>query len=145
MAYIIPNEKAYEHTKMTVQSMRRAIEDYKVRPQDSQLDPIGRQMVIDSQESFIEEWSEQLREYERLKAGKATLSLGSLADLPALLVKARIAAGLSQKQLAEKIGLKPQQVSRYEKSHYRGVSWERVEEIANALGVRWEMTAHVGR
>ena len=143
--YVIPHEKAYQHTKSTVEGFKTFVADYRAHPERSKLSSQKRQMVIEAHESLIEEWSEQMREYEQLKAGAATLSLRSLADLPTLLVKARLAAGLSQKQLAEKLGLKPQQVSRYEKTGYRGVSLARAEEIADALGVRWEGVAHVGR
>ena len=142
---VIPHEKAYRHTKSTVEGFETFVADYRAHPERSKLSPRMSRAVIEAHESLIEEWSEQLREYEQLKAGQATLSLRSLADLPALLVKARLAAGLTQKQLAEKLGLKPQQVSRYEKTGYRGVSIERAEEVANALGVRWEGVVHVGR
>ena len=143
--YVIPHEKAYQHTKATVKGFKTFVDDYRAHPERSKLSPLKRQMVIEAHESLIEEWGEQMREYEQLKAGQATLSLRSLADLPALLIKARLAAGLTQKQLAEKLGLKPQQVSRYEKTGYLGVSIERAEAIADALGVRWEGVVHVGR
>jgi len=52
------------------------------------------------------------------------------------LLRARIAKGLAQKQLAERIGLKEQQVQRYEASEYTTASWDRIKRIIRALGVR---------
>ena len=48
----------------------------------------------------------------------------------------RIAAGLSQKELAAKLGLKPQQIQRYEADNYQGASLGRVNAILRALGVK---------
>ena len=48
----------------------------------------------------------------------------------------RIAAGLSQEELAVKLGLKPQQIQRYEATEYQAASFERVQEIMRVLGVR---------
>ena len=53
----------------------------------------------------------ELREYESPKAGQFRFdSLKIVAELPHVLIKARIARGLSQKDLAELIGLKEQQI-----------------------------------
>jgi Helix-turn-helix len=49
--------------------------------------------------------------------------LGSLNDLPTTLIKARISAGMTQKELAEKIGIREQQIQRYEANHYNSASF----------------------
>jgi len=59
-----------------------------------------------------------------------------LADLPEALIRARIAAGLTQKELAARLGLKEQQIQRYEATRYAGVSLDRVQAVAEALGVK---------
>ncbi len=75
-----------------------------------------------------------LAEYEALRAGQVSvLELDSLADLPEALIRARIAAGLTQKNLAARLGLKEQQVQRYEATRYDGVSLGRVQAVADAL------------
>ena len=48
---------------------------------------------------------------------------------------ARIAARLTQKALAERLGLQEQQVQRWEASLYSGVGVERLQEIIDALGM----------
>jgi len=65
-----------------------------------------------------------------------TLDVESLTALPEALIRARIAAGLTQKELAVRLGLKEQQVQRYESTRYHGVSLERTQAVVDALGVR---------
>jgi transcriptional regulator with XRE-family HTH domain len=64
------------------------------------------------------------------------MELTSLEELPNALIKARIAAGLTQRQLAEKLGMKEQQLQRYEANGYAGASLSRLQEILDALGVK---------
>ena len=66
------------------------------------------------------------------------LGLDSLAALPEALIRARIAAGLTQKELATRLGLKEQQVQRYEATRYAAASLTRIQAVAEALGVRIE-------
>jgi HTH-type transcriptional regulator / antitoxin HipB len=61
--------------------------------------------------------------------------LGSLNDLPTTLIKARIAAGMTQKDLANKIGVQEQQIQRYEASLYSSASFDRLRSIASALNI----------
>ena len=143
-SYVIPHEKAYRHTKNTIPGLTQAMEDYKGRGGQN-LPPAMRQAVLEGMQSLIDEWSAQMREYEALKSGRATLALHSLRELPATLVKARIAAGLTQKQLAERLGLKPQQIQRYEATRYRTITLSRMLEIAETLGVQFEAQVQVGR
>jgi ribosome-binding protein aMBF1 (putative translation factor) len=56
----------------------------------------------------LEDLQRELKEYETLRSGKRkVVTLGSLEELPKTLIQARIAAGLSQEDLAAKLGLKP--------------------------------------
>jgi transcriptional regulator with XRE-family HTH domain len=65
-----------------------------------------------------------------------TLAIGSLDELPKTLIQARIAAGLTQEELAAKLGLRPQQIQRYEATDYRSAIMHRMNEVLRALGVR---------
>jgi transcriptional regulator with XRE-family HTH domain/Zn-dependent peptidase ImmA (M78 family) len=81
----------------------------------------------------------QIREYELLRAGTiATVRVSSFADLPDALVRARIASGLTQRELAERLQLKEQQIQRYESERYAGASLSRLQEVMSALGVELE-------
>ncbi len=60
--------------------------------------------------------------------------MNTLADIGTALVEARRAGGLTQAGLAERIGVKRQQVQRWESQAYRSASLERVSQVAAALG-----------
>lgn len=92
---------------------------------------------IDALKSQIIDIDAELSEYDLLKSGQVSFSKSyALEELPRVLVQARIAAGLSQTDLANKLSMKPQQVQRYEASDYMGASLARLIEISRALGVK---------
>jgi HTH-type transcriptional regulator / antitoxin HigA len=55
------------------------------------------------------------------------------------LIVARIARSLTQKELARKLGLKEQQIQRYEADRYNSISLANFKRIAGLLGVEWEI------
>ena len=81
----------------------------------------------------------EIREYESLMAGGFHVDdLQAIVNLPAVLIKARIAQGLSQKDLARRLGLKEQQIQRYEATDYASASFKRIREVVGALGIEAE-------
>jgi transcriptional regulator with XRE-family HTH domain len=51
------------------------------------------------------------------------------------LIRARIARGLTQRDLAIKLGLKEQQIQRYEETDYASASLARINEVIRALDI----------
>ena len=64
------------------------------------------------------------------------LELDSPDQLAEALIRARIAAGLSPKEMAGRLGLKEQQIQRNEAPRYAGASLDRVQAVAGALGMQ---------
>lgn len=96
-----------------------------------------REAQVDAIKSQIATLAAEIAHYDRLKAGEVRFAkTHSLEDLPSVLVYARIAAGLSQADLGEKLGMKAQQVQRYEAAGYATASLQRLVEIAEILNVR---------
>jgi len=56
-------------------------------------------------------------------------------DIGVLLVAARIAQGVTQRELAQRLGIKQPQIARWEAIEYRSASLARVNTVARALGV----------
>ena len=105
-------------------------------------EPWVAQLNEDALRSQLESLQSELAEYDALRSGRRkVLSAESFGDLPAILIQARIAKGLTQEELASRVGLKKQQIQKYEASDYAMVSMERVQAIVNALeiGVREEI------
>lgn len=59
--------------------------------------------------------------------------MGALEDLPKVLIQKRIGLGMTQKELAIKLGIKEQMVQRYEASSYESIDFQRLTEVWNAL------------
>lgn len=99
---------------------------------------------LDALMSEIDHLEAQIKEYEKLKSGSVKrLKAPSLEKLPTFLIKARIAKGWSQRQLANALGVKEQQIQRYESSNYASVSLRRLVQVANALGFKTSELAEV--
>ena len=62
--------------------------------------------------------------------------LNSIESLPLLLIKARIAANLTQKDLAKQLGLKEQQIQRYEATDYASASLSRIIQVSQKLNIK---------
>jgi ribosome-binding protein aMBF1 (putative translation factor) len=103
----------------------------------SALPPAIRQAQQEAIQSQLSELRADLRAYEALRRGRKTsMRVHSLDDLPRIFVQARIAGGLTQKDLATRLGLRQQQIQRYESTAYATASLSRVEEVAKVLGIR---------
>lgn len=98
---------------------------------DSALEPVT---------SFHLQLQEDVAEYERLKRGEISPFTG-FGQIGRMLVALRIARGMTQRQLAERLGVHESQVSRDERNEYHGITVERVNRILLAIGA--EVTGRV--
>src|SRR5262245_54279165 len=107
---MIKNEREYRITKAHAESFKKVLAQLSETSRgQSEADQILYQLQEDTLRGQIEELSLQLEEYDALRTGEIkVLELDSFADLPIALIKARIAAGLSQDDLADRLGLKKQ-------------------------------------
>ena len=71
-------------------------------------------------------------EYETA-TGREEFDIGSFADLRWRLAQLRIAAGVTQRELAKRLGIDESGISHAERHEYRGVSLDRVDRILRAL------------
>lgn len=132
---MIANERQYRITKSWLERFEQSRTD--ADEQGASLHPRARQALRDQYDSQIEELRSELADYEALRQGQiAVLELDSLSELPEALIRARTASGLSQAALAERLGLKKQQIQRYEATRYARVGIERLQAVAEALGVK---------
>ena len=131
---MIANERQYRISSTAVREFEEALAN--LDAVEAHRPPEMRQLMREAIESQIEELRDDLAAYEALRDGSVTvMELASLVELPEALIRARIAVGLTQKGLAERLGLKEQQIQRYESTQYAGVSLQRVQEVADALGL----------
>jgi len=131
---MITNDVQYRTAKAQVDRLQRLRAELDERPLDTNDGDLRRKLETHAVESQISELRAQLDEYDAVRSGHSPVGqLSTLDDLPRLLVRARIAAGMSQKALAGQMGLKEQQIQRYESSDYSSASLSRLREVAKAL------------
>jgi ribosome-binding protein aMBF1 (putative translation factor) len=132
---MIRNEKEYQEAsdRLTDESTRLA--EHRVRLRQAGLSDIEIKRVIDPMESFHLQLQEEVEGYERLKRGEFD-ELDNLRGLGHLLISTRIAQGISQRELAGRLGVHESQVSRDERNEYFGITLERAIKILDALNVR---------
>jgi ribosome-binding protein aMBF1 (putative translation factor) len=98
--------------------------------------------VMDPMESFHLHLAEEVESYERLKRGEFG-EIDNLHGLGQLLIAARIVQGLSQRELARRLGVHETQVSRDERNDYFGITLERATRVLDSLEVRLRSTVEV--
>ncbi len=132
---MISNERQYRITRAQAAKFSQAVRAIRENGGGSKgTHPLIAKAQEDALSSQLADLQEELREYEALKAGEFRLeSLAAVDELPTVLIKARISQGLSQKDLAERVGVKEQQIQRYEATEYASASLSRIREVAGAL------------
>lgn len=131
---MITNERQYEQTRKQLDRLASLL----ASTEAGQAGDDGfRDVQAAGLASQIQDLREELVEYERLRDGATTVfEADSLAGLADTLVKARIARGWTQRNLAQALGVAEQQIQRYESTSYRSASLARLCDVAEALGVR---------
>lgn len=135
MGIILQNERQYEFTKTQLAGLESALKSAQESPSDSP--EIARRANESGIKILMGDLREQLAEYEKLRGGQVkSLALDEvLVQLPATLVRARIARGWTQRELAKQLGTSEQQVQKDEAGAYARANLEKLSRIAGVLGV----------
>ena len=142
---MITNERQYKITRSKAKRFADAIKELDVTASErGKVHPRLVQAEREGMESVLEELQKELAEYEELQNSEVSVISGvSIDELAIGLIKARIARGLTQRQLAERLGMKEQQVQRYEAELYASTSYSRLCKVAHALGVQIKNEIHL--
>jgi transcriptional regulator with XRE-family HTH domain len=157
---MIKNERQYQLTKARAKEFAGALAQL---PRDQAgVHPRLVQAERDGLQSQLEDLQQDIEVYEALRDGRTRIiEVTSFSELPRTIIQARIAQGLTQRDLADRLGLKEQQVQRWEATDYATASLENIFAVVNALGVQcrndvfihgedvapgklWKRLSHVG-
>jgi len=131
---MIRNESEYQEASSRLAEERARFAEHRERLKTAGLNDDEIKRVIDPMESFHLQLQEEVESYERLKRGEFE-ELKNLRGLGHLLISLRIAKGISQRELASRLGVHESQVSRDERNEYHGITLERAGRILDALKV----------
>ena len=133
---MIKSDAQRERTVAQIQGFRQALAkvDQETRGKRSAA-------VRGSYESMIRQLEDELREYDQLKSGELALPhIERLDQISPFIAKIRIAKGVSQTELARRLGVSKQVISRYEEDDYQTVAIAKLQEILDAIGIKTLVT-----
>lgn len=133
---MIKSARQRQTTQSLLADFEQVLSELEVKGDDG-VPAVARKAQMDALRYQIRGFRRELAEYDALRAGTLqVLALESFGDLPRGLIQARIAAGLTQRELAARLGLKEQQIQHYESTAYASASLRRVQQIIDALGIQ---------
>lgn len=129
---MIRNDKEYQEALKRLQADQAII--------DAQTQQLAKEGLTDEQIkrgidpllSFHQQLAEEVAWYEQIKKGDIGTIL-SFTDLGKCLIALRIASGMTQKELAERLEVNESQISRDERNEYFGITLQRAQKIIDAI------------
>jgi DNA-binding XRE family transcriptional regulator len=91
--------------------------------------------LLDPTRAFLAQFIFDVKSYEDAKKGKIP-PIESIETIGRSLIALRIAKGMTQAELAEKLGISQGQVSQDEKDEYHAITVERAQKILSVFGAR---------
>ena len=131
---MIQNEYQYKISQAKIRELQ--LEEFELNKIKENLHPRQFKIRQNGLQGMMEDISSEINKYEEIKGHPSIIKIESFDEIPVALIKARIALGMTQKDLAEKLGMKEQQIQRYESNQYSSAGFQRLAEIATALDVK---------
>jgi len=131
---MIRNEAEYQEAVQRIKDEAARIESQKQELKKLDLSSEEVERAMAPIRSFHEQLKEEVSSYERLKRGEFD-EIENFNGIGRLLIALRIAQGVTQRELAERLEVHESQVSRDERNEYHGVTLERANRILAALKV----------
>ena len=132
---MIRNETEYQEAVRRFTEEKKRLAAHQERLAEAGLSAAELKRALDPLRSFQAQLAEEIESYERLKRGDVDTLL-NLHGLGRSLVALRIARGITQRELAEKLGVHESQISRDERNDYHGITVERATRVLEALKVQ---------
>ena len=130
---MIKNEKQYNITRKKLFELEEGIS--RLRNGREQLPPRDELLLV-PMVVMQKQLEDEMAHYELVKAMTSDLlAERSIDDLPTLLIEHKIQSGMTQKEFSQKIGMKEQQLQRYEAENFYSISFRNLLKIIHAIGL----------
>ncbi|HXM17892.1 MAG TPA: helix-turn-helix domain-containing protein [Candidatus Tumulicola sp.] len=141
---MIKTDAAYNVALQQLQHDREAIEgrEQKLRKQGRSAEEVARAMA--PQYTLFEQLKDEVDWYTQARRGDVQVAT-TFNSVGRLLIGLRIAAGITQRELAEALGVDESQVSRDERNEYHGITVNRVDQIIDKLRGKIEIKVEPAR
>lgn len=138
----IMNERQYRASLAHRRRLLVAREHHESHPQ---VDPLAQDWLLAGIDRLLADVDAEIAEYAATSlVGPVTLEVNEVDAIPVAFARARVAAGLSQKELAVRLGVSEQQVQKDEAGAYARASISRLVRVADTLGLRLALTLRPG-
>ena len=135
---MIRTDAEYHKTLEQIAQVQRALEAQRQQFTAAGLDAESLQLALDPSEAMLVQLQDEAATYRRMQRGELG-TLTSVADIGRWLIGVRLARRMTQKQLAEALGVSEAQVSRDERNEYHGISVERAQSLLARMGVHYRI------
>lgn len=135
---MIKNDRQYEYTKKNLVYCKKELEIMKRKyPMDKDKIKFLSQGRIE----HIAKLEKEIKEYDDIKNNlfPGSIKIDKLYKISQNLARFRIIRGITQKQLARKVGCKQSDISRLEREGYCSYSINQLHKITKALNVKIEI------
>jgi DNA-directed RNA polymerase specialized sigma subunit len=131
---LIRTDAEYQKSLRALEAQRKSIEEKKQHFEQIGLTPEQVEKALEPLWAYYHQIEDEVKYYEKVKKGEFPRKT-SLDQLGRMLISYRIYKGITQTELAERLGVSNAQVSRDERNEYHGASIEKLKKVADALGV----------
>jgi DNA-binding XRE family transcriptional regulator len=132
---MIRTEQEYRRVKALIEEEERLIQEEVKKMENAGFTEKQINISVGMAKVLLHNRKREVEEYEQIISGNFDPYSCSLNDLGKHLIKLRIWRGLSQTDLANKLGVKQTQVSRDEREEYSGASMKKIKQVLQALDV----------
>ena len=130
---MIRNEREYKEALSRLEKDREVIEAQRQALAETGLSEEEIERALGPMLSFHTQLEEEVEWYEKVRRREFAVSR-DVRDIGRTLIALRIANGMSQRELAERLGVSEAQVSRDERNEYHGITIERAQRVIEAMG-----------
>lgn len=131
---MIRNEQEYHVARKRMEDDQQVAAQQRAALEATGLSPMEVERAMQPLLSFHAQLAEEISWYERIKRRDFGV-LSRLTAIGRLLIALRIANGMTQRELAQRLGVDESQVSRDERNEYYGITLERAQRILDTLEV----------
>ena len=131
---MIRTEEEYQAALARVEDEEQALAKERERLLVQGVSPEHADIALEPYIAFRMQFLDEIEEYEKLRRGHID-DVENLGGLGRRLVLLRLYRRMTQKELAERLGVSIQQVSRDEKNEYHNAGTDKIQRVLEALGV----------
>jgi hypothetical protein len=132
---MIRNEESYKNQLQNVSQMRERFNTQAEALKTQGMSDDEITTLMEPQQAILAGLDEEILAYEKAKNGDVE-PMNNLAGIGYFLIILRIASGMTEADLASKLGITEEEVMQRERNDYHGITVSEADKIINATGAK---------